>query len=50
MSGLGEIRRLVNVVKPKVAVISNIGITHIEKLGSKQNIARAKMEILEPLG
>lgn len=49
MSGLGEIRRMVNVVKPKVSVITNIGITHIEKLGSKQNIAQAKMEILEPL-
>jgi len=49
MSGFGEIRRMVNIVKPKVAVITNIGITHIEKLGSRQNIARAKMEILEPL-
>jgi len=49
MSGLGEIRRLANVVKPKVAVITHIGVTHIEKLGSKENIARAKMEILEPL-
>lgn len=49
MSGLGEIRQLVNVVKPKIAVISNVGVTHIEKLGSKRNIARAKMEILEPL-
>ena len=49
MSGFGEIRRLANVVKPRVAVITNIGISHIEKLGSKENIARAKMEILEPL-
>jgi len=49
MSGFGEIRRMANVVKPRVAVITNIGITHIEKLGSKENIARAKMEILEPL-
>jgi UDP-N-acetylmuramoyl-tripeptide--D-alanyl-D-alanine ligase len=50
MSGLGEILSLVNVVRPKIAVITNIGVTHIEKLGSKQNITRAKMEILEPLG
>jgi len=49
MSGLGEIRRLANVVKPKVAVITNIGVTHIEKLGSREKIAQAKMEILEPL-
>ena len=49
MSGLGEILRMVNIVRPKAAVITNIGISHIEKLGSKQNIARAKMEILEPM-
>lgn len=49
MSGLGEIHMMVNIVKPKVAVITNIGISHIEKLGSKQNIARAKMEILDTL-
>ena len=33
MSGLGEISRLVNVVKPQVAVITNVSISHIEKLG-----------------
>jgi UDP-N-acetylmuramoyl-tripeptide--D-alanyl-D-alanine ligase len=49
MSGLGEILSLANIVNPKVSVITNIGISHIEKLGSKQNIATAKMEILEPL-
>jgi len=49
MSGFGEISRMVNIVKPHVAVITNIGISHIEKLGSKENIAKAKMEILEPL-
>lgn len=49
MSGFGEIRRMVNIVNPRVSVITNIGISHIEKLGSKENIAKAKMEILEPL-
>jgi len=49
MSGFGEIRRLVNIVKPNIAIITNIGISHIEKLGSKQNITKAKLEILEPL-
>jgi len=49
MSGLGEISRLAGVVKPSISVITNIGIAHIEKLKSRQNIARAKMEILEPL-
>ena len=32
MSGLGEILRMVNIVRPKAAVITNIGISHIEKL------------------
>ncbi|MDN5332260.1 MAG: UDP-N-acetylmuramoyl-tripeptide--D-alanyl-D-alanine ligase [Tepidanaerobacteraceae bacterium] len=49
MSGFGEIRRLSILVKPKVGVITNIGVSHIEKLGSKENIARAKLEIAEVL-
>ncbi|HHW02994.1 MAG TPA: UDP-N-acetylmuramoyl-tripeptide--D-alanyl-D-alanine ligase [Thermoanaerobacterales bacterium] len=49
MSGFGEISRLAEIVNPSVSVITNIGVSHIEKLGSRQNIARAKMEILEPL-
>lgn len=49
MSALGEISRMVNVVKPHISVITNIGVTHIEHLGSKENIARAKLEILETL-
>ena len=34
----------------KFLFITTIGISHIEKLGSRQNIAKAKLEILEPLG
>jgi len=49
MSALGEISRLTAIAKPSIAVISNIGISHIEKLGSKNNILKAKMEILEGL-
>ncbi|NTV89519.1 MAG: UDP-N-acetylmuramoyl-tripeptide--D-alanyl-D-alanine ligase [Clostridiales bacterium] len=49
MSGFGEIGRLAEIVKPDIAIITNIGISHIEKLGSKQNILRAKLEILEGL-
>ena len=49
MSGFGEISRLTAIVKPHVAIITNIGIAHIEKLGSRQNILKAKMEILEGL-
>ncbi|MFZ5985967.1 MAG: UDP-N-acetylmuramoyl-tripeptide--D-alanyl-D-alanine ligase [Bacillota bacterium] len=49
MSGFGEISRLTSIVKPDIAIITNIGLAHIEKLGSKINILKAKMEILEGL-
>ncbi|HOJ10803.1 MAG TPA: UDP-N-acetylmuramoyl-tripeptide--D-alanyl-D-alanine ligase [Clostridiales bacterium] len=49
MSGFGEISRLTSIVKPKIAVITNIGMSHMEKLGSRQNILKAKMEIFEGL-
>jgi UDP-N-acetylmuramoyl-tripeptide--D-alanyl-D-alanine ligase len=49
MSGFGEIKRLVNIVIPETVVITNIGQSHIEKLGSKKNILKAKMEILKNL-
>ncbi len=49
MSGLGEISRLVSIVKPQTAVITNIGLSHIENLGSKENILKAKMELFEQL-
>ncbi len=49
MSGFGEIGYLTSIVKPDIAVITNIGLSHIEKLGSRQNILKAKMEILEGL-
>ncbi len=47
MSDFGEISRMTKAVKPDVAVISNIGISHIENLGSREGILRAKLEILE---
>ena len=49
MSGFGEISALTAIVRPKVGIITNIGISHIEKLGSRQNILRAKLELLEGL-
>ncbi|HHV29583.1 UDP-N-acetylmuramoyl-tripeptide--D-alanyl-D-alanine ligase [Acetivibrio mesophilus] len=49
MSGFGEISRLTSIVKPDIAIITNIGVSHIEKLGSKNNILKAKMEIFEGL-
>ncbi len=45
MSAFGEIEYLVGIAKPDVAVITNIGISHIENLGSREGILKAKMEI-----
>ena len=49
MSGFGEISRMTKAVKPDVAIISNIGVSHIEHLGSREGILKAKTEILEGL-
>ena len=45
MSGLGEIEYMSEAAQPDVAVITNIGSSHLEMLGSRENICRAKMEI-----
>ncbi len=45
MCGFGEIEYLADIVRPKIAVISNIGMSHIELLGSQEGIFKAKMEI-----
>lgn len=47
MRGEGQIRELANIALPTVAVITNVGETHIELLGSIENIAAAKAELLE---
>ena len=49
MNHFGEISRLTALVRPDVAVITNIGTMHIENLGSREGICRAKLEILEGL-
>ena len=47
MSGFGEISRLTDTARPTVGIITNIGVSHIEMLGSREGILKAKMEILE---
>jgi UDP-N-acetylmuramoyl-tripeptide--D-alanyl-D-alanine ligase len=47
MSSLGEIQLLTQIAPPDIAVITNVGEAHIELLGSRENIAIAKAEILE---
>jgi len=49
MNHFGEISYLTNIAKPDVAVITNIGTMHIEHLGSREGILKAKLEILEGL-
>lgn len=49
MNHFGEISRLVNATKPTIALITNIGVSHIENLGSREGILKAKLEITEGL-
>ena len=47
MNHKGEISTLTAVSRPVAAIITNIGVSHIENLGSRENILAAKLEILE---
>lgn len=49
MRGRGQIRRLAQLLEPEVGVITNIGHSHIELLGSQSAIAEAKGELFESL-
>ena len=49
MSDRGEISELSRIAEPTAAIISNIGVSHIENLGSRENILKAKLEILDGL-
>lgn len=49
MSGRHEIERLAEIACPDVAVITNIGEAHLLQLGSREEIARAKLEIVSGL-
>lgn len=49
MNHFGEISTLTKIAKPTIAVITNVGTAHIGNLGSRENILKAKLEILEGL-
>ena len=49
MRGIGQIENLSKFSEPDIAVITNIGTSHIGLLGSKANIAKAKCEIVKYL-
>ena len=46
MRASGEIALLTQIAQPTIAVITNVGTAHIERLGSEEAIARAKCELL----
>lgn len=47
MNHLGEISFLSSIAKPNTSIIINVGHSHIGNLGSRENILKAKMEILD---
>jgi len=49
MNNKGEISLLTNIAKPTIGVITNVGTAHIGNLGSRENIMKAKLEIIEGL-
>lgn len=50
MRGLGQITYLTQFIRPDIAVVTNIGVAHLELLKSRTNIARAKLEMVDALG
>ncbi|MDY2959539.1 MAG: UDP-N-acetylmuramoyl-tripeptide--D-alanyl-D-alanine ligase [Hornefia sp.] len=50
MEFAGELHRLVDMTRPDVAIITNVGISHLENLGSRENLYKAKMEITDFFG
>lgn len=47
MSNLNEIHLLADIARPDIAIITNIGLSHIENLKTRENILKAKMEIVD---
>lgn len=50
ISEAGEMQKLARVAKPTHAVITNIGVSHIGQLGSRENIRKEKMNIVNEFG
>lgn len=49
MDGLGDIAKLCDIARPDWGVLTNVGVSHMEMLGSRENIARAKSELFSAL-
>ncbi len=49
MRGLGQIKRLTEIARPTIGIVTNVGLTHLELLGTQEKIAKAKRELIESL-
>lgn len=49
MNHAGEISALARCAQPTLGIITNVGVSHIENLGSRENILKAKLEMLDGL-
>lgn len=49
MRGFGQIAELADIAKPTIGIVTNVGTSHIELLGSQEGIAKAKGELVEAI-
>ncbi len=49
MRGFGQIQELATIAEPTIGVVTNVGTSHIELLGSQEGIAKAKGELVEAI-
>lgn len=49
MRGLGQINQLCSIASPTMGIVTNVGTSHIGILGSQENIALAKSELIRNL-
>lgn len=49
ISDFGEMHRLASIARPDIAVLTNIGLSHLKTLGSREGILKAKTEMFEHL-
>jgi len=47
--GIGSIRRACSLTPPKVAIVTAVGLVHVESFGSPENIYKAKSELVQAL-
>ena len=49
MYAVGEITNLCQLAQPRIGIVTNVGPTHLERLGSIERIAQAKSELVQAL-